>query len=160
MLAGISESLAVLVTLKVAPSFIVRFVCPGNAGATFTSLTIIVKVFVALNGGEPLSVTDTVRVFVLGPCASVGVQVKTPLAELIAALVGAETRLKASVCVGASASVATLVSVITVNSLFVWLSIGTNCGARLTAMTVSRKLLLFVAPAASVTVNVIRLVPD
>jgi len=74
----------------------------------------MVNVFVALKGGTPLSVTDTLIRFVLGPCAMVGVQVKTPLVALIVALVGADTRLKVRVCAGESESVATLVIVMTV----------------------------------------------
>src|SRR4051794_38949810 len=53
--------------------------CEMCGGATTTT----VKVLVAANVGEPLSVTRTVIVFVLGACATVGVQVKTPLPELM-----------------------------------------------------------------------------
>src|SRR3989442_15465785 len=56
----------------------------GRMGAVLTSLTVTVKVLVALRGGEPLSTTRVVKVLMLGPCASVGVQVMTPLAEITA----------------------------------------------------------------------------
>jgi len=59
-----------------------------------------------------LSVTRTEIKFVLGPCVSVGVQLKTPFAEFIVAFVGAPaTRLNERVCVGQSASLAILVKV-------------------------------------------------
>src|SRR2546429_5629077 len=44
-----------------------------------SSVTITVKLFVALNAGTPLSVTLTLTRFVLGACASVAVQVIAPL---------------------------------------------------------------------------------
>ena len=47
-------------------------------------MTITVKLLVALNGGTPLSVTMVVIRLVLGPCASVGVQVITPLVSMVA----------------------------------------------------------------------------
>src|SRR2546422_7419712 len=50
-----------------------------STGAVFTSVTITVKLLVSLDGGAPLSVTRTVIRLVLGPCASVGVQVRTPV---------------------------------------------------------------------------------
>ena len=76
--------MAVLVTVSALSSLIVRAPGAGNTGALFTSLTVTVKVLVALNGGEPLSVTMVVNVLVLGPCASPGVQVMTPLASMLA----------------------------------------------------------------------------
>ena len=83
--------MAVLVTVNVAKTATVSVDCPGSTGAVFTSLTITVKLFVVLIGGDPLSVTTVVIVFVLGPCASVGVQVMIPLVS-IAAPVGAAAR--------------------------------------------------------------------
>jgi hypothetical protein len=50
----------------------------GNTGGLFTSLTTTVNTFVALRFDDPSSVTIVVNVLVLGPCASVGVQVITP----------------------------------------------------------------------------------
>src|SRR5439155_880234 len=54
-----------------------------NTGARFTSVTVTVKLFVTLKAGTPLSVTLTLTTFVLGPCASLGVQLIAPLAGLI-----------------------------------------------------------------------------
>src|SRR6266851_3558552 len=82
-------SLAVLVTVSVVSSLIVRLAWPGNTGALFTSLTVTVKELVALKAGVPLSVTMVVNVFVLGPCASPGVQLITPLALMLAPVGGA-----------------------------------------------------------------------
>ena len=83
---------AAFVTVSSVSSLIVRPICPGNTGAMFTSLTTTTKLFVALNAGTPLSVTTVVNVFVLGPCASVGVHVITP-ALLIPAFPGGFTKL-------------------------------------------------------------------
>ena len=84
-----SESVAALVTVRVVSSLIVWLAGVWvNDGALFTSLTMTVKVLVALRFGEPLSVTMMVKVLVLGPCASVGVQVMTPVAEMLALVTG------------------------------------------------------------------------
>ena len=48
-------------------------------GLLLTSLTTTEKVRESLNGGVPLSVTLTVTELVLGPCASFGFQVSTPV---------------------------------------------------------------------------------
>ena len=90
LLAGISLSVAVLITVSVVRAEMVRSVCAGRIGALFTSLTVTVKLLVALKGGVPLSVTTVLTVLVLGPCASVGVHVITP-AVLMAAPGGALT---------------------------------------------------------------------
>src|SRR5204863_196341 len=87
-LAGRSPSVAVLVTVSVVSSLIVRLVWPVSTGALFTSLTVTVKELVALRAGAPLSVTMVVNVFVLGPCASLGVQLITPLALMLAPVGG------------------------------------------------------------------------
>ena len=50
----------------------------ASCGAELTSFTTIEMVSLALAEGEPLSVTRIVTLFVLGPCASVGVHVNTP----------------------------------------------------------------------------------
>src|SRR6267142_3096604 len=89
--AGMSESVAVLVTTSVVSAVIERLACSGKIGALFTSLTVTTKLFVSLNGGTPLSVTTVVNVFALGPWASVGVQLMIPL-PLIVAPVGAASR--------------------------------------------------------------------
>src|ERR1051325_4408363 len=61
-LAGRSESLAVFVTINVVNSANVRSICTGSTGALFTSLTVTMKLLVALKGGVPLSETTTVKV--------------------------------------------------------------------------------------------------
>src|SRR5437867_4492279 len=142
----------------------------ASTGATFTSLTTTVNVFASLNAGEPLSVTRTVTALVLGPCASVGVQVNTPLVALMLAPAGAPgSRLKVKVL--ASASVAVAVNVRSVPSTRVLSPIGESTGAVLTSFTtimivsaalrageplsVTRKATVFVlGPCASVGVQV------
>src|SRR5438045_8845300 len=83
---------------------VARPTCTVSTGALFTSRTTTVKLLVALRGGAPLSVTFTVIRFVLGPCASVGVQVSTPVLASRRTPVGAETRPKLSVWAGRSAA--------------------------------------------------------
>src|SRR2546426_3666702 len=74
-----------------------RVVCVICGGA----MTKMENVSVSPSGGVPLSVTRTVAVLVLGVCAGVGVQVNTPVAELIAAPAGAPgSRVNVSVCGG------------------------------------------------------------
>ena len=86
---GKSESVALAMKVTVWPIALVRSAIGANTGALFNSLTVTVKVLVALKGGVPLSVTLVVNTTPeLGPCASVGVQVMMPL-ELMLALVGA-----------------------------------------------------------------------
>src|SRR5436190_1949188 len=77
--AGTSASVAEFVTVSVLSSVTVRSVGTVSTGAMFTSVTTTVKLLVSLNGGTPLSVTRTVIKLVLGPWASVAVQVSTPL---------------------------------------------------------------------------------
>src|SRR6185503_12552275 len=69
-LAGLSESIPVLVTVNDVSSATVRLVWAMRAGALFTSVTTTVKLFVALSGGLPLSVTIVLSRSVPGPCAS------------------------------------------------------------------------------------------
>src|ERR1051325_4432425 len=76
--AGMSASIAAFVIVNVANSAIVCVATCGSTGAEFTSLTTIVNVFVALSGGVPSSIAFTITMFVLGPCASVGVHMATP----------------------------------------------------------------------------------
>ena len=71
------------------PSVTTKVSIGWNTGALFTSFTKTVKLWVALRLGDPSSITITVIKFVLGPCSSDGVQVKTPLTESIAAPGGA-----------------------------------------------------------------------
>ena len=87
--AGRSASVAEAVNDKRFSSSIVLLPIAANSGAVFTSVTVIRMVSEALETGEPLSVTRTVTRFVLGPCALVGVQEKTPVDGLMLAPVGA-----------------------------------------------------------------------
>src|SRR5580765_8433408 len=102
VLAGRSGSVAVLVTLNVESSFTVLSNWAGKEGGLLISLTVTVKEFVALSGGEPLSVTTTVTALVLGPWPSVGVQLIKPLAELIVIPVGGDRRPKVRMFAGRS----------------------------------------------------------
>src|SRR5688572_25044824 len=76
----------------------------ANDGAVFTSLTATENVRVANCAAAPLSVTRTVTVYWPGPCASVGVHVKTPVVGLMTAPGGATVSEYVSVCAGKSAS--------------------------------------------------------
>src|SRR3989442_4906589 len=89
VLAGRSASVAVFVNTNVLSSSMVWSAGTVSTGARFTSATMTVKLRVSLAGGEPLSVTWTVIGLMLGPCASVGVQVNTPLVGLMLAPAGA-----------------------------------------------------------------------
>ena len=89
MVAGMFESLAVLVIVSEFSGRIVRLIWAGSVGALLTSLTTTVKELVAKNcfvlkAAALLSITTVVKVLVLGPCASVGVQVMTPAPEMLA----------------------------------------------------------------------------
>src|SRR5437762_711506 len=106
VLAGRSASVALALTLRAGSEE--RRVGAGSitTGARCTSVSVIVKVFVALSAGCPFSLTLTLTTFVLGPCASLGVQPIAPLLPLIVMPAGGDTRLNVSVLAGRSASVA------------------------------------------------------
>src|SRR6476646_6988719 len=106
MFVGVSESVADAETFSVVSSLITWFAGTVRTGAVLISFTVTVNDFVSLRFGEPLSVTLTVMEFVLGPCVSVGVHEIAPVFGLIVIPVGGETRLKVSVLVGTSESVA------------------------------------------------------
>src|SRR5665213_1258256 len=106
-----------------------------NTGAVLTSLTTTVNDLVLLKLGEPLSVTFTVTVLVLGPCASVGVQVMLPLAATLKPL-GPETSANVNVFAGISESLAVAVTFKAVNSLIVWGAGTVIVGALFTSLTV------------------------
>src|SRR5438105_4157052 len=109
-----------------------------NAGALFTSLTMIVMVSKALSTGEPLSLTRIVTLFVLGPCASVGVQLNRPLVGLIVAPDGAPgSRLKVSNCAGRSGSEAAAVKLSSDPSLTERLPMGASRGGLFTSVTMT-----------------------
>src|ERR1043166_6216617 len=133
---------------------------PGftSVGAVFTSVTISVATTVALAGGTPLSVTRITTAFVLGPCASVGVQVNAPVTGSISAPVGAPgSRLKLRVWAGRSESDALTVKVIGLPSGEVVVVTGVMFGGLFTFATVTLKLLLsvFTGDPLSVTLIVI-----
>ncbi len=89
-----------------------------------------------------MSVTFTMIRFVLGPWASVGVQVSTPLLGFRLTPLGAETKLKVNVFAGRSASLAMFVTVSVLNSGTV-LSVGTvSTGALFASVTTTVKLLV------------------
>src|SRR5206468_4001495 len=133
-LAGMSASVAGIVTTSVLSSGILRSAMGANTGALFTSLTATVKLLVSLNGGEPSSVTTTVTRLVLGRWASVGVQVSTPLLGSKLMPSGADCRLKVSLLAGRSESVAKLVTT-SVASPWITLSGGTvSTGALFTLL--------------------------
>jgi hypothetical protein len=75
---------AVFVTISVVNSAPVVSACAGRIGAVFAGLTITRKLFVPLSGGEPLSVTTVVIVFVVNAWPSEGVQVITPFESIVA----------------------------------------------------------------------------
>ena len=81
---------------------------------------------------RPLSVTVTVIMLVLGPWASAGVQVSTPVLVLRFTPGGAAMRLKERVLAGISGSVARLVAVRVVSSSNVCVGGTVRVGARLT----------------------------
>src|SRR5438309_4811676 len=123
-----SASVAVLVMVKLVSSLIVTFVWAGSTGAVLSSLTTTVNELVALrfwaltaSGLE--SVTMVVKMLVLGPWASVGVQVMMPLAEMLAFVTTPKSLLTIRVYVsglaGMSESVAVLVTVKVVSSAMV-----------------------------------------
>src|SRR5437868_4990601 len=104
-----SESVALFVTVSVVSAGIVMVGgVVTNTGALFTSFTVTVKLFVAAR--PPLSTTRTTNRFVLGPCASVGVQEITPEPEMVAP-VGAVNSEYVSGLAGISGSVALSVTV-------------------------------------------------
>src|SRR5204862_446650 len=83
VLAGRSASFALAFTFSVVCSAIVWSAGTVNTGARFTSLTITLNVLVTLRAGT-LSLPAALPIlFVLGPCASVGVQLIAPLAGLM-----------------------------------------------------------------------------
>src|SRR5262245_51218000 len=92
---------------------------PVRFGTRLTSLTVTVMPFWSDWAGLPSSVTLTVKVYVPGPWASLGVQLKAPVAGSIVAPAGAFSRLKVGVFGGRSASVKVAVNVSVVPSSMV-----------------------------------------
>src|SRR5436190_716682 len=87
--AGTSPSVAVTVKVNAANSFVVLL--PGfvTTGAEFTSFTVIVIGAALCAAVASPSLGATVTGYAPGPCASVGVQLKAPVEELIVAPVAA-----------------------------------------------------------------------
>src|SRR6185436_13524872 len=107
-----------------------------TTGTMFISVTTIVTFCTALRMGTPLSDTRTVMTFVLGDCVSVGVQVKTPLLELMLAPTGAmPSSVKRSRCTGTSGSNAWAVKLIWFPSLPARLAIGVSTGGKFASVT-------------------------
>ena len=79
-----SKSVAEFVNVSVVPSLTVLLEMAASVGAPLASPTVMVITSKSFSAGEPLSVTRTVKVFVLGPCASVGVQVNAPAVVMLA----------------------------------------------------------------------------
>src|SRR5438876_267626 len=160
VLAGRSASIAVFVAVSVLSSVTVCAAGTVSTGAVFTSLTITVKLLVSLDGGALLTVTRTVIRLVLGPWASVGVQVSTPVLGFRSTPVGADTRLKVKVLAGRSASIAVFVAVSVLSSVTVCAAGTVSTGAVFTSLTITVKLLVSLDGDAplSVTRTVIRLV--
>src|SRR6185503_15611892 len=110
----------------------------SSVGVLFTSVTVIVNVRASLAGGDPSSVTRTVIGLVLGPCASLGVQVKRPLLELIEAPLGAPaSRLNVRVCAGTSLSEALAEKEISAFSATVRLVMATSTGGLFDSRTIA-----------------------
>src|SRR5438477_362648 len=108
----------------------VRSAIAAKLGALFVSRTYTMNEFVALNGGDPLSVTRTVMLVMLGPCASVGVQVKTPLVGFTLAPVG-NPGSKLNVRESPSGSIAVIVNVKRLPSFTVLFPIPVSTGGLL-----------------------------
>src|SRR5882672_3755263 len=98
--------------------------------------TVMVKLWDALKGGEPLSVTFMVIVLVVLAWLTSGRQVKTALVPLLVvrvALAGAPIKLKVKVCDGASGSKAELVVTRVAPALMAWSGMAVRIGGELDA---------------------------
>src|SRR5438552_968041 len=113
-----------------------------STGAWFDSVTTTLKLLVSLDGGAPLSVTFTVIRFVLGPWASVGVQVRTPVLGFRFTPAGADTRLKVKMLAGRSVSLAVFVTVSVLSSVMVWSVATASRRALFLSVTTTLKLLV------------------
>src|SRR5436190_1143187 len=147
-------------TTRASSSLIVWSAGTVSTGALFTSFTTTVKLLVALKIGRA-SCRDCILIrLVLGPCASVGVQLSTPVLASSSTPIGAETRPKLSVLAGRSASLAVLVTTSESSSLIVWSAGTVSTGALFTSFTTTVKLLVALRGGAplSLTFTLIRLV--
>ena len=84
--AGVFASVAVAAKVRSEPSLTDLLPMAARTGAMLGSVTMIWIVSESFSAGAPLSVTRIVTLFVPGPCAGVGVQVKTPAALTLAPL--------------------------------------------------------------------------
>ncbi len=92
------------------------------------------------SGGSPSSVTTTLTAMLVGPWASVGVQVKRPVWGLISAPAGAPSpRLKVRFCAGRSLSTASIWTVSGDNSSTVWSITGIKMGGVFNSLTIMVK---------------------
>ena len=99
-----------------------------------SGLTTTEKFCVALNVGEPLSETCSVKAFVEFACMTVGRKENAPLLVSSVALAAADSSAKVSVCGGWSVSVALTVKATVWPTLTVWLVIGASVGGVLGGM--------------------------
>src|ERR1051325_100387 len=106
-----------------------------NTGAELISATMTLKLCVADKLGEPSSLTRTTTSFVLGPCASLGVQTITPFVELINMPAGNCSSEYVRVFAGMSASMAAFVIVNVANSAIVCVATCGSTGAEFTSLT-------------------------
>src|SRR3974390_3376173 len=103
-----------------------RLAMGASVGGTLGGMTVTAKAWVALKGGEPLSVTITLNWFVPA-CDCMGVQVKMPLVGLMAALSAAPGP-RLNVSWSPSGSLAVLVTVRLVPAVTVRLEIAASVG--------------------------------
>src|SRR5204862_1239760 len=137
--AGTSPSVAVAVKVTGVPTVPVLFPIAARTGAWFTSVTEIVIAAVPFIAGDPLSVATIVTGYVPGPCASVGVQLKAPVAAPIVAPVAAgvpSVSDQVIVLAGMSESVAVTVKAKFANSFTTLLPGFVTTGAEFTSFTV------------------------
>src|SRR6185369_16052616 len=136
---GRSASVAAALALKATSSLMVASSGTVSTGATFSSLTVRVKLLVTLRFGVLLSVTLMATTLTPGPWASVGVQAIAPDGETVNPL-GPLTRAKVRFCAGRSASVAVALALKANDSLIVALAGTVSTGAWFASLTVNVKL--------------------
>src|SRR3974390_2990723 len=134
-----------------------RLAMGASVGGTLVAMTVTAKAWVALKGGEPLSVTITLKWFVPA-CDCMGVQVKMPLVGLMAELTAAPGP-RLNVSRSPAGSLAELVTVRVVPAVTVRLEIAAKVGGTLVggappAMVRMAALLVADWPSGLVTVMV------
>src|SRR2546426_7510719 len=98
VLVGRSESEATIWLVNGLPSSMTSVPGLSSVGAVLTSVTKTVIDCVVVRLGEPSSVTRTKKLFVLGPCASVGVHVSAAVTGSMVIPDGWLSRLKLKCC--------------------------------------------------------------